>query len=751
MLTYGPDEYFDVDPNQIIVDARSFSSWRNGLPEWIKNSSDAYDRAGTLSADRVIVVIFAPRVSYGLPALACLDFVGMASSDLVNKLARYGDPGASGTGAHVVGGHGNGGKLFAVGGFKGDVVWRTVKHGLRSEFGLAQPCRPALAFVSDDIGEIKERSCNSVSAVLDEWLSALSLSVTDLPKAAQAAAQKADGVTLVCGSRPEPSFQIFDGLVLGALRNHPQCKTPLETTKIFVVANGKLLNGSASLTLEEILPYEGFSEPLAISIPSSLSDPFDQSQVSTTIGGLQGILELRTSDRQMPATKALQGRHTIDFKQGSRIRGSRLVRELVGKDPFTDRIYGQCRLDVLGEPYESQTRGPLVESPLVRALEEWVREQILTFADTIRQASMVQDKAAKDEEKIRRLTQQMTKLNNWMNRIVDEISSGVGDDPDWQGGGKNQRKTRVLLPLAPVGSIEIAIDEKVAGAKVPLEFSTSFFGLDGITRVRPVSVVWQSSNPTVAAYSSVTGMVNTYQSGTTEIWCESSARVASNHIELEVIDCDRIELSSGTIDIPIGRRRHVWATGITAAGKRYEGVRVNWDAGSSDILRVGLAGVITALSEGTTTVTAKEGDGTAATCLVTVVPAPEGPGGPDRPKYLLSEVQEAPYDDEPPVFHKDSGLVTQRQADIEHNVWWINLASPLARFVYDQHGEMSEQWAMYLGERMADAAIEAAMQGSDRGVESRPVNEILEEVSQLRMQILDSFTKEFGSTKQLVL
>ena len=76
---------------------------------------------------------------------------------------------------------------------------------------------------------------------------------------------------------------------------------------------------------------------------------------------------------------------------------------------------------------------------------------------------------------------------------------------------------------------------------------------------------------------------------------------------------------------------------------------------------------------------------------------------------------------------------------------------PLARLVYDQHGESSEAWAMYLGERMADAAIEAAMQGADRGVDSRPVNEVLEEVSQHRMRILESFTEEFGSTKQLVI
>ena len=543
----------------------------------------------------------------------------------------------------------------------------------------------------------------------------------------------------------------MEGSILDALRGHPQCRVALETTRTYVAAGKKLLNGGKPLTLEEIEPYEGFAEPKVVSIPPVLKDPFDQSKVPTVVEGTQGVLKLWTSDKQMPATKSLQGRHTIDYKQSSKIRGSRAVRELVGKGTFTDRVYGECHLDALTENYESQTRGRLVEAPLVRALEQWTSEQIVAYAGDIEQASTVHEKAAKDEERVKRLIQQMTKLNNWINRIVDEISVGSGYDEDLEGGGKPQDVTRVPLPIAPVGRIEIAIDTKVAGTKVPLEFTTAFFGSDGITRVRPVHVSWHSSTPSVAAYSTLTGMINTYQPGTTTISCESDGAIISNGIELQVVDCTSIELDPGTLEISIGRRRRILATGVTPTGHRHKGIRVNWNTDSSDVLRVGLAGFVTGLSEGTANVTAREGDGIATTCVVTVIPAPEGPGGPSRPKYLLSEVQRAPYDAVPPVFHKHSGLVTQRQVDIEHNVWWINLASPLARLVYDQHGELSEPWAMYLCERMADAAIEAAMQGADRGVESRPVNEVLEEVSQHRMRILESFTEEFGSTKQLVI
>ena len=451
MLTYSDEKHFDVDPNQIVVDARSFASWRQGLPEWIKNSSDAYERAMKPAAERIIFVLFAPSTLIGDPMLACLDFVGMTSSDLTGKLTRYGDPKAAGIGTHIGGGHGNGGKLFAVGGFKKGAIWRTVKDGLRNEYGLAAANKPELAFALDKGGEeIRDRKCGDLTAALDEWLSELGLSLSDLPAVVNAAAKTASGCTFVVGLCPEHSSQPMGGSILDALRGHPQCRVALETTTMFVVAGKKLLNGGNPLTLEEIEPYEGFEEPRVVSIPSVLKDPIDQSEVPTVIEGSQGELKLWTSDKQMPATKSLQGRHTIDYKQDSKIRGSRPVRERVGKGTFTDRVYGECQLDALTENYESQTRGPLVDAPLVRALEQWTSEQIVAYAAEIEQASTVHEKAAKDEERVRRLVQQMNKLNNWINRIVDEISVGAGSDEDVEGGGKPHAFTRVPLPIVPL-------------------------------------------------------------------------------------------------------------------------------------------------------------------------------------------------------------------------------------------------------------------------------------------------------------
>ena len=753
MFQYSTETYFEVDPNQIIVDARSFSDWRNGLPEWMKNSSDAYERAAIDVDDRVIVVIFAWREQgKELAALACLDFVGMDSTDLTSKLARYGDPEASGSGPQVVGGHGNGGKLFAVGGFKGGASWLTFKDGLRNEYGLPDPGRPELAFRIDGEGKtIQDRPSGDMETTLESWLKELNLTTSDLPDVAREVAKTANGLTLVAGFGPEQFSQPLEAAILGALRGHTQCRTPLETARVYVIADGKLLNGGKPLVLEDIDPYEGFFEPRIIPVPSTLHDPDDQTQVETGSDGQFDVLDLRTSAKRMPSNKTLRGRHTIDYKQGSKIRGSKAVVDHVSKGPFTDRVYGECRFSELTESFESQTRGPLVPTPLTRALEQWIDEQILGYASEIEQQSAMEEKAAQSEQKTQKLIEQMARLNNWINRIVDEISLGAGDELDIDGGGPKPPIERSRLPVGVVGKIEISINGTVAGAKVPLEFSSTFFGSDHTTRVRPVSVTWHCSDPAVASYSPVTGRINTYQPGTAEIWCESAAGIKSNRITVTVVDCSIIDLDVSAVELRIGERRRIHATGITSTGEKYEGIRVNWITDAGEVARIGLGGIATGLTEGNATLTAREGDGTFATCVVAVIPGKEGPSGPGRSRFLLSEVQKAPYDETPPVFHKDYGLVTQRQQDIENNIWWINLASPLARFVYDQRGEVSEQWAMYLGERMADAAIEAAMQGADGGVESRPVNEILNQVSEQRMRILESFTEEFGATKQLVI
>ena len=81
-IGYQWDTY-EVDETFAKIAAREFADLKNGIPEWIKNSNDAYIRAKRPKGERPIVVVYSPTAKdHAGPAFACLDVVGMSSEDL---------------------------------------------------------------------------------------------------------------------------------------------------------------------------------------------------------------------------------------------------------------------------------------------------------------------------------------------------------------------------------------------------------------------------------------------------------------------------------------------------------------------------------------------------------------------------------------------------------------------------------------------------------------------------------------------
>ena len=115
-LKYTPDDDIKVhEEGAIRLICSGFQSHEAGLPEWLKNSSDAYAREDTAEGKRSIVVIINNARS-GMPAsISCLDFVGMDSSAIQNNFRHWADPDAArgiDPTIAVQGGHGNGGKCY---------------------------------------------------------------------------------------------------------------------------------------------------------------------------------------------------------------------------------------------------------------------------------------------------------------------------------------------------------------------------------------------------------------------------------------------------------------------------------------------------------------------------------------------------------------------------------------------------------------------------------------------------------------
>src|SRR5712691_3098898 len=99
-LIYTPDEDVKVhEENAIRLICSAFQSHESGLPEWLKNSADAYARDDAPQAKRVIVVIFDYGRKGHSPSISCLDFVGMTSVAIEENFRIWADPEAAARGA----------------------------------------------------------------------------------------------------------------------------------------------------------------------------------------------------------------------------------------------------------------------------------------------------------------------------------------------------------------------------------------------------------------------------------------------------------------------------------------------------------------------------------------------------------------------------------------------------------------------------------------------------------------------------
>lgn len=733
---------FDVDETFAKIAAREFADLKNGIPEWVKNSNDAYIRTNRMKGKRPIVVIYsATTKDNDGSAFSCLDFVGMNMENLA-KLKKWGDPTASGFGPGITGGHGNGGKSFAIAGFNQSIIYYTLRDTKANIYGFPEPPRPVTAWFPKG----KNITVDTPTTFLEHALSQINYRISDLPDKVAEILPEISGFTLLVGHDPKDMTGKFLAKWVETLRNHKEMILPLLNCEIYVCANRKVLNDGKPLICQEINPMEKYSEPRVIPMPTELNDP-ETNKIVTTIenGKLPvGELKLETMDRYIGQF------HRIDYIQKDRIVGTRPVRDFVGQAHWTDHIFGSCKLASLTEEYVGNLRGPLVERPLTRALNNWIEDQIIIWAHEMEKAAAQERLIEVTEERKKRIIQQIQSLNELKNKLLDEMAGSVGSE-EGEGGGRKGRRTPISLPDLPVSAVRIASEGEIAGRLVELPLTINFYSSSGI-QVRPIEVKWHSSSPSVARVNAPREVVITDQEGTADIWCETSLGIVSNEIPLRVVNCIDIELVPSKIEVGIGRRMKIRTFGKLASGEEVPDIRLFWQSTDIEIVIVGQHGIVTGISEGEAEVRAMEGDGTSQSALVRVVPKSGGKKGPQKPEFLMSEIQTAWYMTEPRRLTPDHPMVYQDPMDAENNVWWINLKSPMADYIYNKHGESSDVWLVYLAERFADGLAEAALtSGPERGYESSEINTILYEVAQKRKEFVRRFVDEYHKGGQIIL
>ena len=165
-------------------------------------------------------------------------------------------------------------------------------------------------------------------------------------------------------------------------------------------------------------------------------------------------------------------------------------------------------------------------------------------------------------------------------------------------------------PDVPVSSVSVSQPSAELIIGQTLQLSATVSPYDATNK----EVVWASANPSVATVSNG-GLVTAVAEGSTDITASAGGKKASCKVTVRkgVVDVSSVELSQTTLTLVAGE-----SATLTATVKPDDATdkTVTWSSSNTAIATVE-NGVVTAISEGAATITAKAGDKT-ATCAVTV-------------------------------------------------------------------------------------------------------------------------------------
>ncbi len=410
-------------------------SHEKGLAEWLKNSVDAYRRAGISDKDQHIIFRFSDGNVSTSSIIECIDFVGMEYADIDKALKMWGDPDAAKRGlkVKVYGGHGNGGKFYMRQMFQ-QSQYITFKNGKINIFGFNE--KQKYGFVE----EYKDRIIS-----LDEALDVAGISKSIIPPPILSSLNAGTtGFTVVKGIRPKKNV----GYILPVIRiceklkYHPQARSPLKFVNVSVIHNDKTI--IQNLKMEDIEPLVDFEKPYIFEIPEFLDSTSDDEKgkkiVMTNRKYPKGELILKTSSLPFGHGGRKIELNCIDIIGEIGVIASYNMQQigLLRYYPQAQYIYGECKCPILEDPeYDcvQNDREKLVVNEKTDALLHWITKRIDEVGGSIHKKE-----AEKEEEENVKVTDEFNQiLNKWKNQFMSKLfaevlgGSGNGDSTGGQG------------------------------------------------------------------------------------------------------------------------------------------------------------------------------------------------------------------------------------------------------------------------------------------------------------------------------
>lgn len=408
-----------------------------GLSEWLKNSVDAYRRAGTADKYQYVYFRFTDGKS-GNATIECIDFNGMSENDIEKALKRWGDPDASKRGIKQLktfGGHGNGGKFYMRQMFDNS-HFITYKDGLLNVFGFSKNKKYGFA-----------ENYRNKKMSPDDALAFAGLNKSYMPKIAlENVRNRKTGFTVVRGIGPinmpnTPRVRF----IITHLISHPQSQRILSRIPSKVIYNENV--EFDKLETESLKPMPGFENIEPIAVPDTLYYETHNERVEITMSDNKyaaGVLRLFTSELPLNRGSKYGELNRIDVLGELGVIGSYKLQELGIVFPQSVFIYGELEVPILEKPGADcvqNDRSKLIDNPTTKALLDWVNTQIIELCKKIGEKERQER-----EEKMKDISSSLNNyLNQWkdkfMSKILSEvligsgISTGQGTGGDNGGGG----------------------------------------------------------------------------------------------------------------------------------------------------------------------------------------------------------------------------------------------------------------------------------------------------------------------------
>lgn len=718
---------------------RWIATHHDGIAEWLKNVRREYqvDRANVAENHRVAALLLQDARD-GKPARIGILDVGGATLEDVTAWSTWQDTAAShrGSGLQEEETQGNGGKTYMYRLFEGSARILGVRDrrrnckGFDGEVGTVERGTPGWM---PNLAAGRDVEISSFEAELRQALEPYGLSIASLPGSLRKAIAARKSFTLVEGENPHMLYkgQIEADEFIAKVVRHGQTTVCLEQVDVFAIHNGRVLNEGKKLELPPIIPYPGIDSPVVHEIPDQLQ--LDNGQaVSTTEGGSKpkGRLILHTSLENMPnAYKILRPRWQIVYRTRHQMIGSKAVSELAPATPGAAFVYGSVELPALEPAYVEHGRRRPKDGPVVEALDHFITEKIRLLAHEIN----AKRRQELDDKALDEVHEENRKLDEFKNRFLPSFGDGAGGDGDGKGEGRRKRTHDGPGPV-DWGKEPEALNYDVPGEGLHLGKGISV-GLRALLNLtvrdrkgRPVraAVEWLTSDPNVASFSKGDTLV-AQAKGACEVWARiKGTKIEGPHIAIRIWAVDHVLLTPRSLSIPLGRQQQITAEVTDDEGQRSTEVLLDWihDAEDQMTVRIGRSGVVTGNRLGRTAISAGAGGVWARTPVeVTVVANAEEKGKASGfPQLLVTGRNEDPATGQIREGDPDQPALWQEPSDYIHNVWWLNLQSPEAAFVFQQRGAQATLWRSYHAEKVIEMVVQVWMtdEFSRKGENQRP-------------------------------